>query len=75
MWRYALRKIGVVEIESEWTARDRELKMFGGPAEPSSTQVSVQKTDANLGHQAVGVKNCPGGGHGELTVHVTWTED
>ena len=23
---------GVVEIESEWTARDRELKMFGGPA-------------------------------------------
>jgi hypothetical protein len=21
----------VVEIESEWTARDRELKMFGGP--------------------------------------------
>lgn len=22
----------MVEIESEWTARDRELKMFGGPA-------------------------------------------
>jgi hypothetical protein len=21
------------------------------------------------------VKNCPGGGHGELTLHVTWTED
>lgn len=20
-------------------------------------------------------KNCPGGGHGELTIHVTWTED
>jgi len=20
-------------------------------------------------------KNCPGGGHGELTLHVTWTED
>ena len=29
---YALREIGVVEIESEWTARDRESKMFGGPA-------------------------------------------
>ncbi len=28
---YAFREIGVVEIESEWTARDRELKMFGGP--------------------------------------------
>jgi hypothetical protein len=29
---YALRENGVVEIESQWTARDRELKMFGGPA-------------------------------------------
>ncbi len=28
---YAFREMGVVEIESEWTARDRELKMFGGP--------------------------------------------
>ena len=23
----------------------------------------------------LGVKNCPGGGHGELTVHASWTED
>ena len=29
---YAFRENGVVEIESEWTARDRELKMFGTPA-------------------------------------------
>jgi putative transposase len=29
---YAFRENGVVQIESEWTARDRELKMFGGPA-------------------------------------------
>jgi hypothetical protein len=49
--QYALRENGVVEIESEWTARDRESKMFGGLAEPSSAaRVSVQKTDANLGH-------------------------
>jgi REP-associated tyrosine transposase len=27
---YALREIGVVEIESEWTARDRERKAYGG---------------------------------------------
>ncbi len=27
---YALREIGVVEIESEWTARDRERKACGG---------------------------------------------
>jgi hypothetical protein len=24
--------MSVVEIESEWTARDRELKVFGGAA-------------------------------------------
>ena len=29
---YALREIGVVEIESEWTARDREQKASGGSA-------------------------------------------
>jgi hypothetical protein len=28
---YALREIGVVEIESQWTARDRETKALGGP--------------------------------------------
>ncbi len=26
---YAFREVGVVEIESEWTARDREVKAFG----------------------------------------------
>ncbi len=28
---YALREVGVVEIESEWTARDRETEAQGGP--------------------------------------------
>ena len=28
---YAFREIGVVEIESQWTARDRELKALGLP--------------------------------------------
>jgi len=28
---YALREVGVVEIESEWTAADRETKTCGGP--------------------------------------------
>ena len=27
---YAFREMGVVELESEWTGRDRELKMTGG---------------------------------------------
>jgi|SRR5271165_545702 len=29
---YAFREKGMVEIESEWTARDRELQASGGPA-------------------------------------------
>ena len=29
---YASREVGVVEIESEWTARDRETKLTDGPA-------------------------------------------
>lgn len=29
---YALREFGIVEIESEWTARDRETQAAGGPA-------------------------------------------
>ena len=28
---YAYREIGIVEIESEWTARDREREKLGGP--------------------------------------------
>jgi putative transposase len=28
---YALREKGVLEIESEWTARDRETPVGGGP--------------------------------------------
>ena len=27
---YAFREMGIVEIESEWTARDRERENFGG---------------------------------------------
>jgi hypothetical protein len=29
---YALREVGMVEIESEWTAQDREALASGGPA-------------------------------------------
>jgi hypothetical protein len=28
---YALREVGMVEIESQWTARHRETKTSGGP--------------------------------------------
>jgi len=28
---HAFREMGVVEIESEWTGRDREMKITGGP--------------------------------------------
>jgi putative transposase len=38
---YALREVGVVVIESEWTARDRELKAMG---KPPRTWLNPQKT-------------------------------
>jgi REP-associated tyrosine transposase len=47
---YALREIGAVEIESEWTAADRELLATRGKPRTFLSQVSVQRTDANLGH-------------------------
>jgi putative transposase len=49
---YRYREVGVVEIESEWTALDRETRTHGGPRRIFLTQVSVQRKDANLGHQA-----------------------
>jgi len=58
---YAFREVGVVEIESEWTGRDRELMMTGGAGVPEPAlgraQVSVQTKDANLGHQATHLKS------------------
>jgi hypothetical protein len=45
---------GLVEIELQWTARDGELNNVRvDRPELSSVQVSVQKTDANLGHPPV----------------------
>lgn len=40
-----------MEIESEWTARDRELKANAGPARIFLRQVSVHLQDANLLYQ------------------------
>jgi hypothetical protein len=40
------------------------------------TGVKAVGTIAGRDSQSIlGVKNCPGGGHGELTLHVSWTED
>ncbi len=41
---HALREIGIVEIESAWTATDSGSKNRRRPAGCSSTQVSVQRT-------------------------------
>jgi hypothetical protein len=58
---YALREVGVVEIESQWTTRDRETTVFGGPervfliAEPTLSEaegLAPKRTGANLGHPA-----------------------
>jgi len=40
--------------------------------------VGVRATGSITGRDSeniLGVRNCPGGGHGELTLHVNWTED
>ena len=50
---YALREIGPVEIESEWTANERERQNTGAAPRIFLNQVSVQKKDANLGHPSL----------------------
>lgn len=46
------------------------------PGDHHLTGVKAVGTIAGRDSQNIlGVKNCPGGGHGELTLHVTWTED
>jgi len=46
------------------------------PGDHHLTGVKAVGTIAGRDSQSIlGVKNCPGGGHGELTLHVTWTED
>jgi len=40
---YALREVGMVEIESEWTAQDRETLASGGPARVFPAQVSAKE--------------------------------
>src|SRR5208337_4041089 len=60
---YAFRRSRVVEIESEWTARDRDFQnVRWSQPDLSLPQVSVQKKDPNpstssgqaLGHRWVG---------------------
>jgi putative transposase len=56
---YALREIGVVEIESEWTARDREgragdKRIFLSP--PMVPQVRARSLGANLGDRYEAVR-------------------
>jgi hypothetical protein len=53
---YALREVGVVEIESEWTARDRETAAQAELrgcfcSQVSLPQVSSHNPLANLGHR------------------------
>ena len=48
------REMGVVEIESEWTARDRELKMFGGPPRIFPAQAQRPKGRTRTLRQAQG---------------------
>lgn len=46
------------------------------PSNHHLTGIKAAGTITGLDSQMIlGVKNCPGGGHGELRLHVSWTED
>ncbi|HEX3322222.1 MAG TPA: hypothetical protein VHR84_16065 [Terriglobales bacterium] len=49
---YVLRDVGLVEIESEWTTRDREGSVIQGKRRVFLIQGSRQKTGAGTGAQS-----------------------
>jgi len=72
-----------VDAQPAWMNMDDHVKSHN----QSTANVEDSATHNLVGIKAVGsitgldsqsifgVKNCPGGGHGELTLHASWTED
>ena len=57
-------------------AHNQSVAKTEDPSLQHLTAVKAIGSITGLDSQNVlGVKNCPGGGHGELKLHVTWTED
>lgn len=71
-----------IEGKADWAAMDnikshnQNVVTLTDAADRHPTGIKATGTITGLDSQSIlGVKNCPGGGHGELTLHVTWTED
>jgi hypothetical protein len=57
-------------------AQNQSVARLEDPADHRIIGVKGVGTITGRDSQSVlGIKNCPGGGHGELTLHVSWTED
>jgi hypothetical protein len=71
-----------VEARAAWDNTDNvktQNQAVMNVENPVSHQVvGVKATGTIVGRDSEGIagfKNCPGGGHGELTLHVSWIED
>jgi hypothetical protein len=71
-----------VEAQPGWSGVDnakshnQNSMNIEDPTDHKVTGIKAVGTITGLDPQSIlGVKNCPGGGHGELKLHVTWTED
>jgi hypothetical protein len=51
------------------------VKVEVSPDHPSGGMKGVGTIAGRDSQNILGVRNCPGGGHGELTLHVVWIED
>ncbi len=57
-------------------AQNQSVVNVEDPADHRVVGIKATGTITGRDSQSIlGVKNCPGGGHGELTLHVSWTED
>jgi hypothetical protein len=57
-------------------AQNQSVVNVEDAADRHVTGIRATGTIAGSDSQKIlGAKNCPGGGHGELTLHVSWTED
>jgi hypothetical protein len=69
-----------IDAKTEWVSMDNHVKSYAA----STKDVLDPASQRRLGIEGVGtitgldrdiVKNCPGGGHGTLTLHASWVED
>jgi hypothetical protein len=71
-----------IESKAVWAntdnvkAQNQTVANVEDPSDHHSVGVRAEGSISGRDSENIlGVKNCPGGGHGELTLHVSWTED